>query len=354
MLTDWSSTILIQTTNCGVCEESAYCIAQGTDATRSWIDSISFANLRLQTGSDDGYFFYSAEQTALERGRTYNLFIETGFVDQPCEHYVGAWIDLDQDGMFNDSTEVIVNTIDDDGSGVSAQITLADTLVRGVTRFRVISVPRPDGDTVGITACGSFDFGEVEDYCIRIDEPCPAPENIDTVFIGEKEATIMWDKMPNAFGYLYTNTEVGETEGDFEFTGDTMVEFSDLRRCTEYIFRLTSVCQQDSNTTQFFYMTKCETSVADLSPILESALVFPNPVTDVLNVEFTPVEDIDGVMQVVALNGQVLHSEVIEERAGNRVNRQLNQFQDVPEGIYFLVISTQEGVFTRKVVKARF
>ncbi len=252
------------------------------------------------------------------------------------------------------STEVIVDTIDMDGSGIKAQLTLSDTLVRGITRFRVISVPRPDGDTIGITSCGTFNFGEVEDYCIRIDEPCPAPENIDTLFVDQKEATIIWDKMPNAFGYLYTNTEVGEDPGDFEFTGDTMVALSDLSRCTEYIFRITSVCQQDSNTTQFFYKTSCETSVADLTPIIESAVVFPNPVTDVLNIEFTPIEDINGQIRIVTISGQVMHSEVIEERAGNRVNRQFGQFSDIPEGIYFLVIATPDGVFTRKIVKARY
>jgi len=67
--TGYSESYFLQTLGCGVCTSLDYCSTGGIDATTNWIDSISIANFQMQSGSNDGYFEYTTEQTALERGR---------------------------------------------------------------------------------------------------------------------------------------------------------------------------------------------------------------------------------------------------------------------------------------------
>lgn len=352
--TDFAETVLIQTTGCGVCTAADYCEAGGIDASKTWIDSIRIANVIMPTGSDDGYFGYLTERTALERGRTYPFYIDPGFATEACPMFLRVWIDLDQDGTFNDSTELLLDTVDMTGDGVGGQFMLADTLPRDITRVRFAAKPRTETDTIPPSACGIFDFGEVEDYCIRVDEPCPAPETIDTVRVEEELAVLVWDKVENAFGYLYTYNEVGEEPGDQMNTSDTTVTLEDLDKCTEYVFRLISVCPQDSNGLVFRFTTKCESSVQDLEPLIADVNVFPNPFSDRLNLRITPRESLNGSINLFTSTGQLVYSERFDLFAGQEFTTGIDVDQRFVNGMYFLVLNTEQGVLTRKVVKSGY
>jgi GEVED domain len=350
--TEYSASYLLQTLGCGVCTSLEYCVTGGIDATSSWIDSIAFANFSMKSGSNDGYFAYTTEQTALERGRTYDFFVVPGFAGGTCREYIRVWMDLDQDGSFNDSTELLLDTVDLSGLGVGSSVRFDDALPRGITRLRIAMKPMTESDTIPPDACGVFNFGEVEDYCIRIDEPCPPAENVDTVFVTTTSATFTWDSDTTAFGYIYSVNIAGEPGGEPMITGDTMVELTGLEECTEYEFKIISVCDQETDSLIFEFKTRCETAVEDLAPLVRNMKIFPNPFSSQFHLELEAVEALQGYIQLSSITGQILHSEQLDVFAGERIVRDFDALQEAAPGIYILVIQTDNKLLARKLIKS--
>ncbi len=350
--TGYSASYFLQTVGCGVCTSQDYCVAGGVDATSSWIDSFAIANFYMQSGFNDGYFAYTTEQTALERGRTYNFYVAPGFAGDTCAEYIRVWIDLDQDGIFNDSTELLLDTIDVDGFGIGASVMLAETLPRGITRLRVSMMPVTETDTAPPNACGIFNFGEVEDYCVRIDEPCPPAENLDTIMVTATSVIITWDADTTAFGYIYSHNIVGEGDGEPMLTGDTIVELSGLSQCTDYEFKIVSVCEQDTNSAILLFKTRCESAVEDLAPLVRNMTLYPNPFNSSFHLELEAVEAIQGNIQISSITGQILHSERLNIFAGESFVREFDALQNVAPGIYILVIKADNRLLARKIIKS--
>ncbi|RLD22759.1 MAG: hypothetical protein DRI69_00005 [Bacteroidetes bacterium] len=349
--TGYSGSYFLQTLGCGMCTSLNYCETGGIDATSSWIDSISFANMRMKTGSNDGYFAYTTEQTVLERGRMYDFFVAPGFDGDTCAAYIRVWMDLDLDGSFNDSTELLMDTIDMTGHGVGSSFMLHDTLPRDITRLRIAMMPVTASDTIPPSSCGLFNFGEVEDYCIRVDEPCPPAENLDTVFVGLTSATISWTSDTTAFGYIYSYKVVGEADGEQMITGESFAELMDLDECTEYVFKIISVCEQDTNSATLIFKTKCETAVEDLAPLVRNMKLYPNPFNNQFHLELEAVEALQGYIQLSSITGQMLHSERLDVFAGERIVREFDVLREAPAGIYILVIQTDNRLLARKLIK---
>jgi len=350
--TGFSESYFLQTLGCGACTSLPYCTTGGIDATSNWIDSIAIANFYMHSGYNDGYFAYTTEQTALERGRMYDFFVAPGFEGDTTAQFIRVWIDLDQDGSFNDSTELLMDTVDLAGFGVGSSFMLADTLPRDITRLRIAMKPMTDSDTLPPSSCGLFNFGEVEDYCIRIDEPCPPAENVDTLEVTTTSATITWDADTTAFGYIYSFKVLGEDEGEEMLTGDTIAKLDGLKKCTEYVFKIISVCEQDTNSVTFNFKTKCETGVEDLAPLVSDLKIYPNPFNSQFLLEFEAVEALQGYIQLSSVTGQMLHNEKFDVFAGERIVREFDVLRQAAPGIYILVIQTDNRLLARKLIKS--
>nr|NQU89768.1 S8 family serine peptidase [Bacteroidota bacterium] len=106
-----------------------------------------------------GYADYTGLVTEMEKGSNYNLTLIIG------NPYPGddaqAWVDWNQDGDFDDSGEGFLL-----GSGVGPYfktITVPQDAVSGYTTMRVRLV-----DYGALSPCGNTDYGETEDYTIRV------------------------------------------------------------------------------------------------------------------------------------------------------------------------------------------
>jgi hypothetical protein len=137
-------------------------------------------------------------------------------------------------------------------------------------------------------------------------------------------------------------------------TSDTMVMLENLDKCTEYIFRLTSICQQDSNSLAFTFTTKCESSVEDLEPFLADVNVFPNPFKQELNLRIVPKESMIGSINLFTSTGQLVYNKKFDLFAGQEFMTRVNLDERLASGMYFLVLNTEQGVLTRKVVKSGY
>jgi hypothetical protein len=139
-----------------------YCDAWGQNNNFEWIESIQFGPLNNISGNDDGYGDYTHIITPLERGQTYNVLLEPGHISTAYNEYWAIWIDWNADGDFYDDNELMFSS-----PGTHTPILISMTLPTDVeveqTRMRIAmqfgETPDP---------CGSFAYGEVEDYSIEI------------------------------------------------------------------------------------------------------------------------------------------------------------------------------------------
>jgi len=153
-----------------------YCESVGGNFTYEWITNVQFSNLNNPSGAS-GYTDFTALPPALVTlGEIFQLdvTIVSDFAD-----YVTAWIDFNQDFVFDPLTEEFVVAVDVDVSGVySVDVPIPPDAPLGETRMRVKiewnAAPGP---------CDGFTYGEVEDYTVNVlaevscDLDCP-PEAI--------------------------------------------------------------------------------------------------------------------------------------------------------------------------------
>jgi hypothetical protein len=172
--TGFSESLFFRTGFCVICSSLTYCPSEGDDGSAEWIDSVAFGNIRLQSGSDEGYLLNNTVQTSLERKRAYQFHVKPASTFPDAEFFLRMWIDLNQDGLFTDSSELLVDPLDPVTSdGWTQSITIQDSVPLGNTRMRIALKAILDQDTIRPESCGNFLFGEVEDFCINISDLCP-------------------------------------------------------------------------------------------------------------------------------------------------------------------------------------
>lgn len=144
-----------------------YCEARGESVFYEWIDYVELNDLVNESGRDSGYGDYTNLTATLERGTSPTIRISKGSNFA----YTLTWsiyIDFNQDNIFDEAERVVT------GSSESNRILAADfnvpsTANLGNTRMRIVM--RDDGVSA---PCGNFEFGEVEDYSVRIVEAGPS------------------------------------------------------------------------------------------------------------------------------------------------------------------------------------
>jgi hypothetical protein len=109
--------------------------------------------------------------TLLFRDRTSTLRITQIWPDQNWGTWVNAFIDYNQDGVFDPATERILSAFSDDTSNpLSSPVPVPATAQLGKTKMRVVS--NVNGSPTDLP-CGTYFSGETEDYIVNIVPPPP-------------------------------------------------------------------------------------------------------------------------------------------------------------------------------------
>lgn len=153
------------------CSGPVYCNAQGEISNFEWIDRVAVGPLVNASGDNAGYQrFEEFSNVALSLGAQYDVSLTPGFQDEVYEEFWRIWIDLDQDGAFDDQTELVFETPTATSQPITSTLTLPATGVEGLTTMRVaMKFFEPTTDAAPPLSCTTFEYGEVEDYLIRID-----------------------------------------------------------------------------------------------------------------------------------------------------------------------------------------
>jgi hypothetical protein len=137
-----------------------YCTSSGNSQGYEWIAGVQVGSLNKTSGASP-YSDYTGMTVNLTKGVGASVTLTPGFAGSSYTEVWRIWIDLNQDGDFADTGEQLFSG---SGSGnVTGTLTVPTSATNGNTRMRVSmrysSAP---------PYCGSFDYGEVEDYTANI------------------------------------------------------------------------------------------------------------------------------------------------------------------------------------------
>ncbi len=346
-----SDTLHVKTTGCGACEDKNYCPSYGTEFTEEWISNFSLNTLN-NTSNADGYKFFSSLSTLLDVGGSYPISVTPGFASTNYDEYFKVYIDYNQDGDFNDESELVWD------AGVTqiqktSTITVPLNAKPGNTRLRVVMEYTGLG-TPPPVACDTIIFGEVEDYCIEIFKPseiCATPENLDTMTILEHSAKLTWAH-PAQGAVSYTLRYRVSPSGSWNYLYNIATPpatLSGLNDNTSYDWEVQSVCVQDSSGFAQAKSFKTLKTVSTHSVSDESNFtVFPNPFNNNISLSWSQAKSKPERIVITDPIGKILKA--IDIKPGTE-SVQLTDLNSLTPGLYLISFKTGEQIIHKKLIK---
>lgn len=145
----------------------SYCSLSGNNSNYEWIDLVRLNNLDNPSGNDGGYEDNTNMVANLPYGSN-RVYMSAGFSGSSYTEYWSVWIDYNQDGTFQ-SSERVVSGSSSSSATLQATFSVPTSAASGNTRMRVAM----KYNTSNASSCGTFSYGEVEDYTVNIGGSSP-------------------------------------------------------------------------------------------------------------------------------------------------------------------------------------
>lgn len=218
---------------------STYCASNGNSVNDEWIGNFVCGSINNNSGKNGGYADFTSMSTDLELNANQSFTITPTWAGTIYSEGYSIWIDYNQDGDFEDSGEQVFTKAASKDTQTNGSFTVSSSASLGTTRMRVSmqynAVP---------PACGTFNYGEVEDYTVNIvnavsDTQAPsAPSNLTSSNITQTTVDLSWSASTDNVGvdkyYVYKNGIVlGSVSG-------TSAQVTGLTANTSYSFYVTA------------------------------------------------------------------------------------------------------------------
>lgn len=138
-----------------------YCTSSASSQSYEYISGVQVGSLNKSSGASSYSDYTGDTPTNLTRSSSASVTLTPGFVGSSYNEYWEIWIDYDQDGTFDAAEKVFSGY---GSSNVTGSFTVSSSATTGNTRMRVVM----QYNSYRNTACGSFTYGEVEDYTVNI------------------------------------------------------------------------------------------------------------------------------------------------------------------------------------------
>ena len=198
-----TSTPLLVTTSSFV---NCYCNSTATSAFDEEILNVTLSTLNNSStcgsaapGPGSVASLYSNFTTSvaapiLSPGVVYPFSVQIGTCNGNYNNWTKAWIDFNQNGLFTDPGEMVhtSTTFVNGAHTETGLVTVPTNAVQGITRMRVVNVET--SAATGVNPCGTYTWGETEDYFVNISAPptCPQPTAPVLVSSSLTNAVIDW------------------------------------------------------------------------------------------------------------------------------------------------------------------
>lgn len=148
---------------------NCYCTSNATSTTYGYIQNVTFntINNTSPTGCGQQYTNYTNLNTTVIKGNNYAFStIIAGCSGGSWTHSTKVFIDYNQNGVLTDAGEEVLALGPAPYNTFIGNITIPLTANTGTTLMRVVTVET--GTMSSVTPCGTYTWGETEDYLINI------------------------------------------------------------------------------------------------------------------------------------------------------------------------------------------
>lgn len=165
-------------------EDFSYCSASSTiPAQYETITNVTFAGINNSSPVNKtiGYIDYTntVNPAIIAPGQNYSISVTETFQSGSYPGYCKVYIDYNHNGTFETPGELTFGFAYNGNATMTGTITVPISATIGTTRMRVVL--EGDANSSGALPCGTFQWGEVEDYTINILQPCSnATLNLNT------------------------------------------------------------------------------------------------------------------------------------------------------------------------------
>jgi bacillolysin len=142
---------------------TTYCTIKGTSQSYEWIDLVQLGSINRTSSKDGGYYNGTALSTSVAAGSSQTVYFSAGFTSTAYTEYWKVYIDYNKNGVFTDAGELVVSGSSASAGTLSATFTVPTTARNGSTVMRIVM-----SDNSATTSCGTFSYGEAEDYTLNI------------------------------------------------------------------------------------------------------------------------------------------------------------------------------------------
>ncbi|NNK82880.1 MAG: T9SS type A sorting domain-containing protein [Flavobacteriaceae bacterium] len=146
---------------------TTYCASNGNSTVDEYINRVQLGTIDNNNSgagiTSTGYSDFTSQSTVLYGGQNYTITITPEWTGSAFNEGYSVWIDYNHNGSFDDIGEQVFTQSPTAATTVSGVFTVPLDLEYGTTAMRVSlmwnDIPN---------SCGSFGFGEVEDYTIDL------------------------------------------------------------------------------------------------------------------------------------------------------------------------------------------
>jgi len=210
-----------------------YCTSLGSNFSYEWISSVKIGTF-TNTSTAAGYTDFTSKTVNMTAGTGYAVTLTPGFASSTYNEYWKIWVDLNYDGDFDDSGELIFDAGALSKTAVTGTATIPSGTSAKTTRMRVSMKYN-----AAQTACETFSYGEVEDYTVNIstggDTQAPtAPTNLAASSVTQTTLNLGWTASTDNVGV--TGYDVYRNGSLLGSTSGTSYSVSGLTASTTYSF----------------------------------------------------------------------------------------------------------------------
>jgi len=196
-----------------------YCILESTNTNDEFISRVQLNTIDNTSGATN-YSNFTNISTDLSIGNSYTVSVTPTWTGTVYTEGYAVWIDFNKDGDFVDTGELVFSQSPTSASPVSGSFTIPAGAIEGNTRMRVAmrfnQIPGP---------CGSFTFGEVEDYTVNIVGSTPVEDTVAPIISLVGNSNVEFEQGGGSYneeGATATDNVDGDITSDIVIGGDTV------------------------------------------------------------------------------------------------------------------------------------
>ncbi len=338
------SPVFLMRGECGDCEFNSLCSFGGSNSFE-FIDTFfigDFVNASGR-GTKGHEIFNDVIAYTFESGKKYTIGVRPGFISSTIyKEYIKVFLDLDGDGSLTEE-ELMLDLVSGSGEKVEGEITIPKNITDRTTTIRVKLLYNNTTDP-----CLDVPFGETEDYCVALHARSDCLNGnfaIDTVFIDQEKASIIWLPVEDAQQYLFRYKKAEAAEWKYGLTYENEVLLDSLEECTDHLFELSALCLETEGdfSDPLVFKTDCGSSTFNSALDNSEIKLIPNPFFENTSLKISEPGSLRRITLLNALGQQMSSMENIISRHNGMID--LSELVAVSglKGLVFINLSFSNG-----------